>query len=81
MLVPHRQRTLRPSEESLQQVKHSHLILPWKGQRFFGTEQQEQFTPKYSGPVTICGGSFQVSSVPLGTLKKYSAQRRVVFAT
>ncbi|TFK06544.1 magnesium transporter NIPA2 [Platysternon megacephalum] len=81
MLVPHRQRMLRPSEESLQQIKYSHLVLPWQGQRFFGTEHQDKFTPKYSGPVTICGGNFQVSSIPLGTLKKYSPQRRMVFAT
>ncbi|XP_074834688.1 stabilizer of axonemal microtubules 5 isoform X2 [Carettochelys insculpta] len=81
MLVPHRQQTLRPSEESLQQIKYSHLVPPWKGQCFFGTEHQEEFTPKYDGPVNICGGNFQVSSIPLGTLKKYSAQRQMVFAT
>ncbi|XP_026510696.1 testis-expressed protein 45 [Terrapene carolina triunguis] len=81
MLVPHRQWMLRPSEESLQQIKYSHLVPPWQGQRFFGTEHQDEFTPKYSGPVTICGGNFQVSSVPLGTLKKYNPQRRMVFAT
>ncbi|XP_067417185.1 stabilizer of axonemal microtubules 5 isoform X2 [Emydura macquarii macquarii] len=71
MLVPYRQRMHRPSEESLQQIKYSHLVPPWKGQRFFGTEHQDEFTPKYSGPVNICGGNFQVSSVPLGMLKKY----------
>uniref|UniRef100_A0A8C3RZH1 Uncharacterized protein n=1 Tax=Chelydra serpentina TaxID=8475 RepID=A0A8C3RZH1_CHESE len=80
MLVPHRQWTLRPSEESLQQVKYSHLVPPWQGQRFFRTEHQDEFTPKYSGPVPVCGGNFQVSSIPLGTLK-YSPQRRIVFAT
>uniref|UniRef100_A0A8C8VKR8 Testis expressed 45 n=1 Tax=Pelusios castaneus TaxID=367368 RepID=A0A8C8VKR8_9SAUR len=80
MLVPYRQRMHRPSEESLEQIKYSHLAPPWKGQRFFGTEHQDEFPPKYSGPVNICGGSFQVSSIPLGTLKKYSPQRRVVFA-
>ncbi|XP_042717946.2 stabilizer of axonemal microtubules 5 isoform X1 [Chrysemys picta bellii] len=81
MLVPHKQWMLRPSEESLQQIKYSHLVPPWQGQRFFGTEHQDEFTPKYSGPVTICGGNFQVSSIPLGTLKKYSPQRHMVFAT
>ncbi|XP_077698121.1 stabilizer of axonemal microtubules 5 isoform X3 [Eretmochelys imbricata] len=81
MLVPHRQQTLRPSEESLQQIKYSHLVPPWQGQRFFGTEHQDEFTPKYSGPVIICGGNFQVSSIPLGTLKKYNPQRRMIFAT
>ncbi|KAM9111838.1 stabilizer of axonemal microtubules 5 [Pangshura tecta] len=81
MLVPHRQWMLRPSEKWLQQIKYSHLVPPWQEQRFFGTEHQDEFTPKYSGPVTICGGNFQVSSIPLGTLKKYCPQRRMVFAT
>ncbi|XP_043358711.1 testis-expressed protein 45 isoform X2 [Dermochelys coriacea] len=81
MLVPHIQQTLRSSEESLQQIKYSHLVPPWQGQRFFGTEHQDEFTPKYSGPVTICGGNFQVSSIPLGTLKKYNPQQQMVFAT
>uniref|UniRef100_A0A452GFA7 Uncharacterized protein n=1 Tax=Gopherus agassizii TaxID=38772 RepID=A0A452GFA7_9SAUR len=81
MLVPHRQWMVRPSEELLQQIKYSHLVPPWQGQRFFGTEHHDEFTPKYSGPVTICGGNFQVSSIPLGTLKKYCPQRQMVFAT
>ncbi|XP_050790440.1 testis-expressed protein 45 isoform X2 [Gopherus flavomarginatus] len=81
MLVPHRQWMVRPSEELLQQIKYSHLVPPWQGQRFFGTEHHDEFTPKYGGPVTICGGNFQVSSIPLGTLKKYCPQRQMVFAT
>uniref|UniRef100_A0A8B9ITA0 Testis expressed 45 n=1 Tax=Amazona collaria TaxID=241587 RepID=A0A8B9ITA0_9PSIT len=79
-LVPHRQQKQRPSEEMLQQIKHSHLGLPWRAQDLFRTEQKDQFTPKFRGPADIQKANFQVSCIPLGTLKRYCPQRKVHFA-
>ncbi|XP_065515039.1 stabilizer of axonemal microtubules 5 isoform X2 [Lathamus discolor] len=78
-LVPHRQQKQRPSEEMLQQIKYSHLGLPWRAQDLFRTEQKEQFTPKFRGPADIQKTNFQVSCIPLGTLKRYCPQRKVHF--
>ncbi|XP_062483498.1 stabilizer of axonemal microtubules 5 isoform X2 [Pezoporus occidentalis] len=79
-LVPHRQQKQRPSEEMLQQIKYSHLGLPWRAQDLFRTEQKDQFTPKFRRPADIQKANFQVSCVPLGTLKRYCPQRKVHFA-
>ncbi|KFV53738.1 Uncharacterized protein C19orf45, partial [Gavia stellata] len=67
MLVPHRQQKRRLSEEVLQQIKCSHLGLPWRAQDQFRTEQKDEFTPKSRGPPEIQKASSQVSCVPLGT--------------
>ncbi|XP_065508694.1 stabilizer of axonemal microtubules 5 [Caloenas nicobarica] len=79
MLVPHRQQKQRLSEDMLQQMKSSHLELPWKVPDLFRTEQRDVFTPKSRGPAEISNANCQVSSVPLGTLKKYCPKRRVHF--
>lgn len=62
------------------QMKCSHLVLPWRAQELFSTEQKDAFTPKARGPAEIQTGDSQVSRVPLGTLKGYCPQRKVVFA-
>ncbi|XP_032059818.1 testis-expressed protein 45 [Aythya fuligula] len=80
MLVPHRQQKRQLSEDMLQQMKCSHLVLPWRAQDLFSTEQKDAFTPKYRGPAEIQTGDSQVSRVPLGTLKGYCPRRKVVFA-
>ncbi|NXF32698.1 TEX45 protein, partial [Nyctibius bracteatus] len=80
-LVPHRQQKQRFSEEKLQQLKCSHLELPWKVLDLFRTEQKDNFTPKSGDPAEIRKGECQVSSVPLGTLKGYRPGRKVVFAS
>ncbi|NXI62704.1 TEX45 protein, partial [Anseranas semipalmata] len=80
MLVPHRQQKQRLSEDMLQQIKCSHLVLPWRAQDLFSTEQKDEFTPKYRGPAEIQTPNSQVSCVPLGTLKRYCPQRKVLFA-
>ncbi|XP_010160769.1 testis-expressed protein 45, partial [Antrostomus carolinensis] len=80
MLLPHRQQKQRLSEDVLQQIKCSHLDLPWKAQNFFRTEQKDAFTPKSRGPAEILKADCQVSHIPLGTLKTYCPQRKVVFA-
>ncbi|NXH68854.1 TEX45 protein, partial [Hydrobates tethys] len=79
-LVPHRQQKQRLSEDMLQQLKCSHLELPWRAQDLFRTEQKDEFTPKSRGPAEIQKATSQVSCVPLGTLKRYRPQRRVLFA-
>ncbi|NXT26834.1 TEX45 protein, partial [Syrrhaptes paradoxus] len=80
MLVPHRQQKQRLSEDVLQQIKCSHLELPWRAQDLFRTEQKDSFTPKFSGPAEIRKGNCQESCVPLGTLKGYRPRRKVLFA-
>ncbi|NWQ91710.1 TEX45 protein, partial [Burhinus bistriatus] len=80
MLVPHRQQKQRLSEDMLQQMKCSHLELPWRAQDLFRTEQKDEFTPKSRGPAEIQKANSQVSCVPLGTLKRYCPQRKVLFA-
>ncbi|KAM9369053.1 stabilizer of axonemal microtubules 5 [Phaethornis superciliosus] len=80
MLVPHRLQKQQLSEDVLQQIKCSHLGLPWKTQNLFRTEQKDEFTPKFRGPAEIQKGDYQVSCVPLGTLKRYCPQRKVHFA-
>ncbi|NXU80534.1 TEX45 protein, partial [Oreotrochilus melanogaster] len=80
MLVPHRLQKQQLSEDVLQQIKCSHLGLPWKTQGLFRTEQKDEFTPKFRGPAEIQKGDCQVSCVPLGTLKRYCPQRKVHFA-
>ncbi|NXJ68381.1 TEX45 protein, partial [Rostratula benghalensis] len=79
-LVPHRQQKQQLSEDKLQQIKCSHLELPWRARDLFRTEQKDEFTPKSSGPAEIQKANCQVSCVPLGTLKGYSHQRKVLFA-
>ncbi|NWH17837.1 TEX45 protein, partial [Grus americana] len=78
-LVPHRQRKQRLSEDMLQQIKCSHLELSWKAQDLFRTEQKDEFTPKSRGPAEIQNANSQVSCVPMGTLKRYCPQRKVLF--
>ncbi|NXN40351.1 TEX45 protein, partial [Rhinoptilus africanus] len=80
MLVPHRQQKQRLSEDKLQQIKCSHLELPWRAPNLFRTEQKDAFTPKSRGPAEIPKANSQVSCVPLGTLKRYCPQRKVLFA-
>ncbi|NXT31001.1 TEX45 protein, partial [Pelecanoides urinatrix] len=80
MLVPHRLQKQRLSEDMLQQIKYSHLGLPWRAQDLFRTEQKDEFTPKSRGPAEIQKANCQVSCVPLGTLKAYCPQRKVLFA-
>ncbi|NXS42133.1 TEX45 protein, partial [Balaeniceps rex] len=80
MLVPHRQQKQQLSEDMLQQIKYSHLGLPWRAQDLFRTEQKDEFTPKSRSPAEIQKASFQVSCVPLGTLKGYCPRRKVLFA-
>ncbi|NXN27438.1 TEX45 protein, partial [Nycticryphes semicollaris] len=77
-LVPHRQQKQQLSEDKLQQIKRSHLELPWRVRDLFRTEQKDEFTPKSRGPAEIQKANCQVSSVPLGTLKGYSHQRKVL---
>ncbi|XP_077187635.1 stabilizer of axonemal microtubules 5 [Paroedura picta] len=72
MLVPHQLQKHHIPEELLQKIKHSHLAHPWRGQRWFSTEQREAYVDKYSGPVALVVGDCQTSSVPLGTMKKFS---------
>ncbi|XP_029889550.1 testis-expressed protein 45 [Aquila chrysaetos chrysaetos] len=80
MLVPHRQQKQRLSEDMLQQIKYSHLGLPWRAKDLFRTEQKDEFTPKSRGPAEIQKASSQVSCVPLGTLREYCPRRKVLFA-
>ncbi|XP_051495479.1 LOW QUALITY PROTEIN: testis-expressed protein 45 [Apus apus] len=80
MLVPHRQQKQGLSEDKLQQIKYSHLGLPWRARDLFRTEQKDQFTPKSRGPAEIQKGDCQVSSIPLGTLKEFRPHRKVHFA-
>lgn len=53
------------------QIKYSHLVHPWQGQRWFSTEQKEAYVNKYSGPITLVVGDCQRSSIPLGTMKTF----------
>ncbi|XP_064325817.1 stabilizer of axonemal microtubules 5 [Phalacrocorax carbo] len=80
MLVPHRQQKQRLSKDMLQQIKCSHLVLPWRAQDLFRTEQKDEFTPKSRDPAEIQKVNSQESCVPLGTLKRYCPQRKVLFA-
>ncbi|XP_014808348.1 PREDICTED: uncharacterized protein C19orf45 homolog isoform X1 [Calidris pugnax] len=80
MLVPHRQQKQQLSEDKLQQIKRSHLDLPWRARDLFRTEQKDKFTLKSRGPAEIQKANCQVSCVPLGTLKGYCPQRKVLFA-
>ncbi|NXQ82868.1 TEX45 protein, partial [Nyctibius grandis] len=76
-LVPHRQQKQRFPEDKLQQLKCSHLELPWKVPDLFRTEHKDNFTPKSRDPAEIQKAECQVSSVPLGTLKGYRPRRKV----
>ncbi|NXT03053.1 TEX45 protein, partial [Jacana jacana] len=78
MLVPHRQQKQQLSEDKLQQIKRSHLDLPWRAQDLFRTEQKDEFMPKSRGPAEVPKANCQVSCVPLGTLKGYCHQRKVL---
>ncbi|NXI42221.1 TEX45 protein, partial [Galbula dea] len=78
MLVPHRQQKQGLTRDKLQQIKCSHLELPWRAQDLFRTEQKEQFTPKTRGPAEILKADCQVSCVPLGTLQEYCPKRKVI---
>ncbi|NWW86093.1 TEX45 protein, partial [Rhynochetos jubatus] len=80
MLVPHKQQKQRPSEDMLQKIKYSHLGLPWSVQAQFSTEHKDEFTPKSGKPAEIQKANSQVSSVPLGNLKKYHPRKKVHFA-
>lgn len=62
------------------QIKSSHLELPWRAQDLYRTEQKDEFTPKSRSPAEIQKANSQVSCVPLGTLKGYCPQRKVLFA-
>lgn len=62
------------------QIKCSHLELPWRVRDLYRTEQKDEFTPKFRGPAEIRKANSQVSCVPLGTLKGYCPQRKVLFA-
>ncbi|XP_061457848.1 stabilizer of axonemal microtubules 5 [Rhineura floridana] len=77
MLIPHRQPKHQLTEEELQKLKQSHFIHPWKEQRWFGTEQKDAYTNKYEGPITLSVGDFQRSSIPLGTIPKYSLRKKM----
>ncbi|KAM6310724.1 LOW QUALITY PROTEIN: stabilizer of axonemal microtubules 5 [Podargus strigoides] len=79
MLVPHRQQKQRLSKDKLQQMKSSHLGLPWEVQDLFRTEQRDEFTPKSRSPAEIQKANTHVSCVPLGTLKGYRPQKEVCF--
>ncbi|XP_015741935.1 testis-expressed protein 45 [Coturnix japonica] len=79
-LVPHRQLKQRLFEDIRQQMKRSHLVMPWKEQNFFSTEQKDEFTPKDRDIAEIQATKSYESSIPLGTLKKYGSQRKVVFS-
>ncbi|NXW55455.1 TEX45 protein, partial [Eurystomus gularis] len=79
MLVPHRWQKQGLSEDVLQQIKGSHLGLPWRAQDLFRTEQKDEFTPKSRGPAEIQKANSQVSCVPLGTLQGYWPRRKVHF--
>ncbi|NXX58472.1 TEX45 protein, partial [Scopus umbretta] len=80
MLVPHRQQKQQLSEDMLQQLKCSHLGLPWRAQDLFRTEQKDEFTPKSRSPAEIQKANSQVSCVPLRTLKGHCPQKKVLFA-
>ncbi|KFQ54502.1 Uncharacterized protein C19orf45, partial [Pelecanus crispus] len=67
MLVPHRQQKQQLSTDVLQQIRCSHLGLPWRAQDLFRTEQKDEFTPKSRSPAEIRKANSQVSCVPLGT--------------
>ncbi|KFQ68356.1 Uncharacterized protein C19orf45, partial [Phaethon lepturus] len=67
MLIPHRQQKQRLSEDMLQQIKCSHLGLPWRAQDLFRTEQKDEFMPKSRGPTEIQKANSGVSCIPLGT--------------
>ncbi|XP_015280128.1 PREDICTED: uncharacterized protein C19orf45 homolog [Gekko japonicus] len=71
MLIPHQLRKHQIPEELIQKIKHSHLVHPWQGQRWFSTEQREAYVDKYGGPVLLAVGDSQCSSVPLGTMKAF----------
>ncbi|XP_029469982.1 testis-expressed protein 45 [Rhinatrema bivittatum] len=68
--VPHKGR-MAISEEKLDEIKKSHIIHPWRGDRFLSTTHQRLFTPKYTGPPIFYKTDFQASHLPLGTLGKY----------
>ncbi|KAM6459063.1 stabilizer of axonemal microtubules 5 [Liasis olivaceus] len=78
MLVPHQEKRYQLTEEELQKIKYSHLIHPWKGQRWFSTEQKDAYPEKYSGPITLATADFQGSNVPLGTMVKYQPRKKFV---
>ncbi|KFP29317.1 Uncharacterized protein C19orf45, partial [Colius striatus] len=67
MLVPHRLQRQGLCEDVLQQIKYSHLGLPWRTRDLFSTEQKDQFTPKSRSPSEIQKANSQVSCIPLGT--------------
>ncbi|XP_063145213.1 stabilizer of axonemal microtubules 5 [Candoia aspera] len=77
MLLPHQAKKYQLTEEELQKIKYSHLIHPWKGQRWFSTEQKDAYAEKYSGPITLATADFQGSSVPLGTMVKYQPRKKL----
>ncbi|KAM9254506.1 stabilizer of axonemal microtubules 5 [Cariama cristata] len=80
MLVPRRQQNQRLPEDMLQQLKCSHLGLPWRAPDLFRTEQKDEFTSKSRGPAEIQKANSQVNCIPLGTLRRYGPQRKVLFA-
>lgn len=53
-------------------MRDSHLVPPLGEQRQFQPEQPEQYYNKYSGPAVLYGRDWLVSSVPLGTIPRYS---------
>ncbi|XP_062816285.1 stabilizer of axonemal microtubules 5 isoform X1 [Anolis carolinensis] len=71
MLVPHPVKKHRLSQEELERLQGTHLVYPWRGQRWFSTETKDRFWNKYSGPIVLASGDFQKSSLPLGTMDDY----------
>ncbi|KAG8126763.1 hypothetical protein E2320_021886 [Naja naja] len=74
--IPKTKLQLIATFSSSMKVKYSHLVHPWKGKRWFSTEQRDAYTDKYSGPITLATADFQGSTVPLGTMVKYQPRKK-----
>ncbi|EPY86280.1 mucolipin-1 isoform 1 [Camelus ferus] len=66
MLMPHRTAPASVTEEMLQRCKYSHWEPPLGEQRFFSTQNSDEFPFKYKGPAVLRRESLQESHVPLG---------------
>ncbi|XP_009981770.1 PREDICTED: uncharacterized protein LOC104376818, partial [Tauraco erythrolophus] len=78
LLVPHGQQKRQPSKDVLQQIKHSPLGLPRRAQDVFGTEQEDEFTPKSRAPAGMQKTNSQVSCIPQGTRKGSCPRRKLL---
>ncbi|XP_031294052.1 stabilizer of axonemal microtubules 5 [Camelus dromedarius] len=67
MLMPHRTAPASVTEEMLQRCKYSHWEPPLGEQRFFSTQNSDEFPFKYKGPAVLRRESLQESHVPLGS--------------